>query len=58
MDENQSKLEPDLIAAYKNTLFQAHLGDEVITFKVGQKLTPIWLVHCIQTKMGRLPLIT
>ena len=37
MDERQSKLEPDLIAAYKNTLFQAHVGDDVITLIVGQK---------------------
>jgi hypothetical protein len=37
MDERQSKLAPDLIAAYKNTLFQAHVGDEVITLRVGQK---------------------
>lgn len=41
MDENQSKLEPDLIAAYKNTLFQAHVGDEVITLRVGQKCTAL-----------------
>ena len=31
MDERHSKLAPDLIAAYKNTLFQAHVGDDVIT---------------------------
>ena len=37
MDERQSKLEPDLIAAYKNTLVQARVGDEVITLIVGQK---------------------
>ena len=37
MDERQSKLEPDLIAAYKNTLFEAHVGDDVITLRVGQK---------------------
>ena len=37
MDEHQSKLEPDLIAAYKNTLFQARVGDDVITLIVGQK---------------------
>lgn len=37
MDEHQSKLEPDLIAAYKNTSFQAHVGDDVITLRVGQK---------------------
>ena len=37
MDERQSKLEPALIAAYKNTLFQAHVGDDVITLIVGQK---------------------
>lgn len=37
MDECQSKLEPDLIAAYKNTLFQAHIGDDVITLVVGQQ---------------------
>jgi len=37
MDEHQSKLEPDLIAAYKNTSFQAHVGDEMITLKVGQQ---------------------
>ena len=37
MDERQSKLEPDLIAAYKNTLFQAHVGDDVITLRVGQQ---------------------
>ena len=41
MDERQSKLEPDLIAAYKNTLFQAHVGDEVITLRVGQKCTAL-----------------
>lgn len=37
MDERQSKLEADLIAAYKNTLFQTNVGDEVITLIVGQK---------------------
>ena len=37
MDERQSKLEPDLIAAYKSTLFQAYVGDDVITLIVGQK---------------------
>lgn len=37
MDEHQSKLEPDLIAAYKNTAFQAHVGDEMITLRVGQQ---------------------
>ena len=37
MDECQSKLEPDLIAAYKNTLFQAHVSDEVIALRAGQK---------------------
>ena len=37
MDERQSKLEPGLIAAYKNTLFQANVGDEVITLRVGQQ---------------------
>jgi hypothetical protein len=37
MDERQSKLEPDLIAAYKNTLFQAHVDDDVITLIVGQQ---------------------
>ena len=37
MDEHQSKLEPDLIAAYKNTSFQAHVGDEMITLRVGQQ---------------------
>jgi len=37
MDEHQSKLEPDLIAAYKDTSFQAHVGDEMITLKVGQQ---------------------
>ena len=37
MDERQSKLAPELIAAYKNTLFQAHVGDEVITLRVGEK---------------------
>lgn len=36
MDERQSKLEPNLIAAYKNTLFKAYVGDEVITLRVGQ----------------------
>ena len=41
MDERQSKLEPDLIAAYKNTLFQAYVGDEMITLKVGQQCTPL-----------------
>ena len=37
MDERQSKLAPDLIAAYKNTLFQARVGDDVITLRVGQQ---------------------
>ena len=37
MDESQSKLGPDLIAAYKNTLFQTRVGDDVITLIVGQK---------------------
>ena len=37
MDERHSKLEPDLIAAYKNTLFQTNVGNEVITLIVGQK---------------------
>ena len=37
MDERQSKLEPDLIAAYKNTLFQARVDADVITLIVGQK---------------------
>ena len=37
MDERHSKLAPDLIAAYKNTLFQAHVGDDVITLKVGER---------------------
>ena len=37
MDEHQSKLEPDLIAAYKNTSFQARVGDEMITLRVGQQ---------------------
>ena len=37
MDECQSKLEPDLIAAYKSTLFQARVDDDVITLVVGQK---------------------
>jgi len=41
MDEHQSKLEPDLIAAYKNTSFQAHVGDDVITLRVGQKCTSL-----------------
>ena len=37
MDERHSKLEPDLIAAYKNTSFQANVGNEAITLIAGQK---------------------
>lgn len=37
VDEDQSKLPADLIAAYKSTLFQVYCGDEVITLKVGEK---------------------
>ena len=44
MDERQSKLEPDLIAAYKNTLFQARVGDDVITLILGQKCTALQAV--------------
>jgi len=52
MDERQSKLEPDLIAAYKNTLFQANVGDEVITLRVGQKcpaLQAVFEQHDVMT---------
>ena len=37
MDERQSKLEADLIAAYKSTLFQTHVGDELVTLRVGEE---------------------
>lgn len=37
MDEHQSKLAPDLIATYKSTLFQTHVGDELVTLRVGQQ---------------------
>ena len=52
MDERQSKLEPDLILAYKNTLFQANVGDEVITLRVGQKcpaLQAVFEQHDVMT---------
>jgi hypothetical protein len=52
MDEHQSKLEPDLIAAYKNTSFQAHVGDEIITLKVGQQcpaLQAVFEQHNVKT---------
>ena len=52
MDERQSKLEPDLIAAYKSTLFQAHVGDDVITLIVGQKcpeLQEVFAQHNVTT---------
>ena len=52
MDERQSKLEPDLIAAYKNTLFQANVSDEVITLRVGQKcseLQEVFEQHDVKT---------
>ena len=52
MDERQSKLAPDLIAAYKNTLFQAHVGDDVITLRVGQQcpeLQEVFQQHNVTT---------
>lgn len=52
MDELQSKLEPDLIAAYKNTLFQANVGDEGITLRVGERcpeLQEVFEQHSVTT---------
>jgi hypothetical protein len=52
MDEHQSKLEPDLIVAYKNTLFQANVSDEVITLRVGQQcpaLQTVFEQHNVKT---------
>ena len=52
MDERQSKLAPDLIAAYKNTLFQARVGDDVITLRVGQQcseLQEVFAQHDVKT---------
>ena len=52
MDERQSKLEPDLITAYKNTLFQAHVGDDVITLRVAQQcpeLQEVFQQHNVTT---------
>ena len=52
MDERQSKIEPDLILAYKNTLFQANVGGEVITLRVGERcpeLQEVFEQHSVTT---------
>ena len=41
MDESQSTLDPELINAYKSTLFQIFLGDTFVTLKIGETCEPL-----------------
>lgn len=37
MNESQSKLDPELIDAYRSTRFQVFLDDTIITLRIGEK---------------------
>lgn len=41
MDESNSKLDPELIEAYKNTLFQIFLDGTIVTLKIGETCEPL-----------------
>ena len=41
MDESNSKLDPELIDAYKSTLFQIFLDDTIVTLKIGDTCEPL-----------------
>ena len=41
MDESNSKLDPELIDAYKSTLFQIFLDDTIVTLKIGETCEPL-----------------